>query len=373
MAISDCFVSVIAPLRNDSTIVADFVAEVMDVLRDNYGNYELVLVDDGSEDDTVVEVTSLLQRYECIRLIRLSRKFGTEIAITSGIESVIGDFVVVMLPDSDPPRLIPEIVRQAREGQGIVFGVRKGRSRESLLMRIASDSFYWCAIKLFHLRIPKDSTKFLVLSRQAVNAIIQIKDRYRYVRLLSSYVGYANQTFAYEPMSRYARPRRRGFFEAVGLAVGVIVTNSVHPLRFVSWLGFIAGTLNVLYGGYVAAVYLFSNHVAEGWTTLSLQASVMFFFVFLILTVLSEYVGHILEESRERPLYHVLEEKNSSVLLADQERRNVVKDSLQAEYKAGQDLRPRRVNSSGSAALLRARGVPDGNYADAEDRSTRGS
>ena len=360
MAISDCFVSVVAPLRNDSTIVADFAAEVIEVLRDNYSNYELVLVDDGSEDDTVTKVTSLLGSYECIRLIRLSRKFGTEIAITSGIESVIGDFVVVMLPDSDPPRLMPEMVRQAREGQGIVFGVREDRSGESLLMRTATDFFYWCAAKLFKLRIPKNSTKFLVLSRQAVNAVIRIKDRYRYIRLLSTYVGYTNQTFVYAPISRYERPRTKGFFEAVNLAIGVIVSNSIHPLRFVSWLGLIAGTLNVLYGGYVAAVYLFSNHVAEGWTTISLQAAGMFFFVFLILTVLSEYVGHILEESRERPLYHVLEERNSSVLLADQERRNVVKDSLPAEYKAGRDLRPQRENSDASGALSGARGMPDG-------------
>src|ERR1700736_3344811 len=193
MATSDCFVSVVAPLRNDSAIVADFVAEVMEVLRDNYSNYELVLVDDGSEDDTVIKVTSLLGRYECIRLIRLSRRFGTEIAIASGVDSVIGDFVVVMLPDSDPPRLMPEMVRQARNGQGIVFGVRKGRAGEPLLMRIATDLFYWSAGKLFHLRIPKNSTKFLVLSRQAVNAVIQIKDKYRYIRLLGSYVGYTNQ------------------------------------------------------------------------------------------------------------------------------------------------------------------------------------
>jgi polyisoprenyl-phosphate glycosyltransferase len=331
MAVSDCFVSVVAPLRNDSTIVADFVAEVMDVLRANYTNYELVLVDDGSDDDTVAEVTSLLGRYECIRLIRLSRKFGTEIAIASGIDSVIGDFVVVMLPDTDPPRLMPDMVRQARNGQGIVFGVRKSRAGEPFLMRVATDVFYWAASKLFQLRIPKDSTKFLVLSRQAVNAVTQIKDRYRYIRVLSAYVGYSNQTFVYEPINRYGRPRTKGFLEAVNLAVGIIVTNSTHPLRFVSWLGFIAGALNVLYGAYVIAVYLFRSHVAEGWTTVSLQASCMFFFVFLILTVLSEYVGHILEESRERPLYYVLEERNSSVLLADQERRNVVNASLQPE------------------------------------------
>src|SRR5438105_2405397 len=97
--------------------------------------------------------------------------------------------------------------------------------------------------------------------------------------------------------------------------MGIIVTNSTHPLRFVSWLGLFGGTLNVLYVGYVAAIYLFKKDVAAGWTTLSLQTAGMFFFVFLILVILSEYIGRILEESKERPLYYVLEERNSSVLL----------------------------------------------------------
>ena len=101
MATSECFVSVITPLHNDSKIVESFVAEVIPILRDNYTNYELVLVNDGSEDDIVARVNLLLKEYECIRFISLSKHFGTEIAISSGLDSVIGDFVVVMLPESE--------------------------------------------------------------------------------------------------------------------------------------------------------------------------------------------------------------------------------------------------------------------------------
>ncbi len=324
---SDCFVSVVVPIYNDSPIIEHFVAEAMQILHGNYENYELVLVDDGSDDDTVTKIAALLVRYDCIRLIRLSRRFGLEVAITSGLEAVIGDFTVVMLPDSDPPQLIPEIIERARGGHGVVFGVRKDRAGEPVVMRLGVGLFYWVGRTFFKLTIPGNATHFRALSRQAVNAVTQIKEKYRYFRLMSTDIGYIGESFVYEPLKRYGRRRAGGLAEALERAIGIIVSNSTHPLRWVSWLGLVAGGMNALYVGYVVLTYLFKNEVAEGWTTLSLQIACMFFLVFAILAVLSEYVGRTFDESRDRPLYHVLEERHSAVMIADQQRRNVVKDS----------------------------------------------
>ena len=329
MAISDCFVSVLAPLSNDAAIVGGFIAEVITVLRDNYTNYELVLVDDGSEDDTVAKVTALLKQYECIRLIRLSRNFGEEIAISAGLETVIGDFVVVMLPASDPTEVIAEMVQLARNKPGVVFGVRQNNNNDPLLFRIGRKWFYWYCEKILNLSLAKDSTQFRVLSRQAVNGITQVKDKYRYLRVLSAYVGYASQSYCYEPVKRKNKTKIGGFFTKVNRGMDVIVGNSYHPLRFVSWVGFGASALNLAYICYIVAVFFLRDKVAEGWTTSSLQNAGMFFFIFLILTVLCEYVGRILEEAKDRPLYYILDERSSSVMLADQDRRNVVKDSAQ--------------------------------------------
>lgn len=331
MPAADCFVSVIAPFRNDAGIVDSFVTEVMAVLKDSYENYELVLVDDGSVDDTAARVAGHLTKLDCIRLIRLSRTFGVEIAIAAGLDAVIGDLAVVMMPESDPPRLIPEMVRQARSGPGIVFGVREDRKSQPLLVRMASHVFYWYCQKWFKLDLPENSTYFRVLSRQVVNAVTRIKSKYPYLRLLGMYVGYGSQPFPYQPISRSGRSRRRRFLEAVSLANDIIVNNSAHPLRIVSWLGLLAGTLNVLYVGYVFLIYFLKAKVAEGWTTLSLQAAGMFFFLFLILTVLSEYVGRLSLTSRDQPLYYVLEEKTSAVLIADEQRRNVVERSVASD------------------------------------------
>jgi dolichol-phosphate mannosyltransferase len=329
MVASDCFVSVVAPLGNDAEIVEEFVTETLAVLGAHYANYELTLVDDGSQDDTVERVKRLLPRERCIRLIRLSRRFGEEIAISAGLDSVIGDFVVVMLPDTDPPALIPRIVEQSRRGSGVVFGIRASRRGEPAILRAGAAFFYWFADRILGLGLPRNSTHFRVLSRQAVNAVIQIKDRFRYLRTLSAYVGYDNQSFVYETISRRARPQRKSLWEAANLGISIIVSNTAQPLRLVSWLGLLISALDLLYIGYIVLVYLFKPHVAEGWTTESLQSAIMFFFVFVMLTAICEYLGRLLGESRDRPLYFVMAEHNSSVLMADAERRNVVGESVE--------------------------------------------
>ncbi|MCL1473021.1 glycosyltransferase family 2 protein [Argonema antarcticum] len=327
MAIYDFFVSVVAPLSNDSKIVRHFVAEVMQVLRENYANYELVLVNDGSEDDTSEQVAALLKEYECIRLVNLSRSFGTDVAISSGLDSVIGDFVVVMLPESDPPELIPELILQARNGYDILIGIRKNRSGEPWWMRWGANLFYWSCKRIFKIPLIKNATQFRVLSRAVVNAIIQVNDKYRYLRLLSFYVGYRSRTFTYEIFKRYRKPKVKGFLENVDIALQVIVVNSVRPLRFASYLGLIASIFNILYIGYIGVVYLFKAHVAEGWVTISFQNALMFFCISMVLTILSEYVGFIFDRLKGWPAYYIAEEKQSSVLIADRDRRNIVKSS----------------------------------------------
>jgi polyisoprenyl-phosphate glycosyltransferase len=327
MATQELLVSVIAPLTNDGDVVGPFIDETVAILEAHYSNYEVVLVDDGSTDNTVDVVEAKLKQHKCLRLIRLSRSFGQEIAISAGLDTVIGDFTVIMLPESDPPALIPEVVARCRKGSGVVYGVRRDRSHEPFWHRMGAALFYHYVNSTLKLRLPENSTQFRCLSRQAVNAITQIKDRMRYLRLQSAYVGYDTDSFPYEPKHRRGKPDTRGLGEAFGLATGIVVANSTHPLRFVTFLGFAVSILNLMYAGYVLLVFLLKEKTAEGWTTQSLQISAMFFFLFLIVTVLAEYVGRILNETKERPLYYVLEERNSSVLIADETRKNVVRDS----------------------------------------------
>jgi len=285
----------------------------------------LVMVDDGSVDESISHIESALRRHECIRLIRLSRQFGIETAISAGLDSAIGDFVVVILPNDDPPQAIPEMVLKCQYGPGVVTGVRIDRSHDPFWARLGARIFYAYLRRFLKIHIPENSTSFRVLSRQAVNAISQIRDQYRYIRMISNFIGYAQIEFPYHQINRSGKKRSRGFWQSVNMAMDIIIVNSTHPLRMVTTLGLLAGILNLLYISYIVLIYLFKDEVAEGWTTTNFQSAAMFFFIFIILTVLSEYVGRIMNETRRRPLYYVLDEKNSSVMLSDENRKNIIR------------------------------------------------
>jgi dolichol-phosphate mannosyltransferase len=320
---------VVAPLYNDGDIVQSFIEDVLTVLKREYDNYEVVLVDDGSSDDTVQKVSQLLARHKCIRLIRLSRRFGQETAISAGLDSVIGDFTVIMLPDSDPPDLIPGMVEKSRRNVGVVCGICQHRGYEPLYLRLGARLFYWYFNHVLKIDLPRNSRDFRVYSREVVNAITGIKDRLRYHRVFSGFVGYGMESFEYDQTQRRRKPRVKSFSQAVRVAIEMIIANSTHPLRMVSLMGLGLAILSFIHMGYVALVYLLDEKVVAGWATRSLHSSLMFMFVFLILAALCEYVGRLIEEVKDRPPYFVMEERNSSVLLADEERKNVVTETVQ--------------------------------------------
>jgi len=327
MATSDCFASVIAPLDNDADIVEAFVRDVLAVLKQTYENYELVLVDDGSTDATAQVVTALLAEERCIRLIRLSRRFGRDIAISAGLDTVIGDFVVVLLPESDPPELIPQFIERCRRGAGIVYGIRARRPAEPLYLSLGTRAFYWYFNRIVGVDLPRNSTDYRAYSRQSVNAITRIHDRLRYLRTFGAYVGFGGVPFVYVPRPRRARVRGRTPGEAVNLAINMTVANSTQPLRIVSLLGLALSALSGLHVVYVLLARWLDPTVVEGWTTQQVYISAMFMVLFLVLATLCEYMGRLLGEVMDRPLYFVLEERNSGVLLVDEHRKNVVTDS----------------------------------------------
>lgn len=322
----DCFVSVIAPLKNDEEIVARFVDAITSVLEDNYSHHELLLVDDGSTDDTALRVNEVLDSYQHVRLIRLTRSFGNEIAISAGLDTVIGDFVVVLLPRTDPPELVPALVESCRGGVDIVYGVRRTRSGEPLWSRLGAAAFYTLTNRVLRLGVKRDATHLRVMSRRAVNTLVQMRDRARFLRTLSAYAGFATESVAYDPVVSHAHGHRRPFWDSVRLALNVIVANSSQPLRFMSLFGVAAAALNALYMAYIVVIFLFKEDRVQGWVTQSMQSAVMNLFMFLILALMAEYIGRVLEEVRGRPLYFVAEERQSSVAVPSGER-NVVSAS----------------------------------------------
>lgn len=322
-------VSVVAPLRNNAGIITEFLAETHAVLRRHFRHYEIVLVDDASTDGTVAAAASVFDRYDHVRVVTLSRAFGAEVAITAGLDLAIGDVVVVMSPDSDPPELIPTMVRRCAAGSGVVFGVRSHRAGESLPVRIGAALFYWLCRRVFGLALPSNATHFRALSRQAVHAIGQIKDRRRSLWVSSAYIGYGVDSLTYHPQSRSGARNATRFFQGIGLAFQVISGNTTAPLRLAGRAALVGGVISFLALGYIAGTWLFTRHVAEGWTTLSSLAASMFATVLAVLGIVCEYLARLLDESWNRPLYYIRDERTSPLLLDAVPHRNVLVDPPQ--------------------------------------------
>ena len=326
MASSDCFVSVVAPLHNDADIVREFIREVVAVLKESYENYEVVLVDDGSTDATARIVTEVLGEERCIRLILLSRRFGGDIAISAGLDTVIGDFVVVLIPEKDPPALIPQFVEKCRSGAGIAYGIRARRPVEPFYLTLGTRAFYWYFNRIVGVDLPANSTDYRAYSRQTVNAITRIHDRLRYLRTFGAYVGFGGEPVVYEPRPRRRRPRSRTLGEAMALAINMTVANSTQPLRVASLAAFAVSLLGGLNAARVVLAPLFAGRGVPQEGAHVAWASVLLAALFFILATLCEYMGRLLGEIQDRPLYYVREERTSSVLLVDPQRKNVVSD-----------------------------------------------
>jgi glycosyltransferase involved in cell wall biosynthesis len=322
-AASDVFVSVVAPLCNDAPIVDAFVRECYELLAEHYTNFEIILVDDGSLDETPRLLSVLISEVPCLRILSLSRGFGRETAILAGLESSIGDYAVVIVPEKDPLNLVPELVQRCRDGADVLVGIDNRRKDDGSIRRLLSHVFHWYCRRFMRMQL-EGNADYRVLSRTAINALLQIKGRVRQLRYLTPLIGFKTERFEYTPISRSGRLMRSPLGDDIRSALGLIFASSIHPLRFASLLGLAASGINLLYLIYVVAIYLFKPHVAEGWTTLSLQQGGMFFLIFVILTLLSEYVSVVLKESHVRPTYFVARESQSNIVLRDPNRRNVV-------------------------------------------------
>jgi dolichol-phosphate mannosyltransferase len=313
----DAFLSIVAPLEGDSSAAVEaFVDETVAVLRGMVTHYEIILIDDGVPEPTLARIRAILERYDFVRFLRLSRHFGEETAISAGLDVAIGDWVIVMLPNTDPPALIPEFFARAQSDADIVYGVRLHRKAEPVWYRAGARLFYWYINSVVGAGIPKDSTQFRCMSRQVVNAISQIRGPDQYLRLLTSYIGFRKQPFPYSPINRTGTVTVRPKREALNLARALIMDHTTHPLRVVVWAGVTLALLN-----FVVVVL----HAGEAGPA-TVHGAFGFLVTAMMLAVVGEYIGGLSRRLRDRPAYYVREEQTSSVLLRE-ERKNVVDSS----------------------------------------------
>lgn len=321
---ADILVSAVAVVRDHAPILPAFVDDLSRVLDREYANFEIILIDNGSADGTEAVVRDLLGHVPCLRYLQLTRPADDETALMAGLDAAIGDYVITLHPDFDPPAELVPMVETCRAGHDLVLGVERQPAKFGVIYGTLRRGFLALSRRLVRLDLVTGSTGYRTISRHGVNALTRVRLRRRYFAVVIADVGLKTATHSYDRISRSGTQPARNLFRAIRMGLSVLVHNSITPLRVASVLGLAGSFLSLLYSLYVIAVYLFKADVMPGWTTLSLAMSGLFAIAFLMLALMGEYLGRLLEESANRPLYHVRDELSSAVMLTDLARRNVL-------------------------------------------------
>ncbi|MBX7103786.1 MAG: glycosyltransferase [Gemmataceae bacterium] len=324
MSRAEVLVSAVAVVRDQAALLPEFLGELSKLLAAQFTHSEIVLIDNGSTDATESAVRETLRRIPGIRYLRLTRPTDEETALVAGLDAAIGDYVVCLNPDFDPPSVIPGMIDVCRSGADLVVGVDRGSTPPGGAYRFLRQRFLGLVRRFLDVDLPTGTTGCRALSRHAVNALVQVRQRRRYFLLVAADVGLVAKQYPYERISRSGAKPHTSLLRGLRIGLSLLVHNSLVPLRLISVLGLAGSFLSFLYTLYVIGIYLFKKDVLPGWTTLSLQVNGLFTLAFLMLALLGEYMGRLVEETTVRPLYHTRPEVSSAVDLSDPERRNVL-------------------------------------------------
>jgi glycosyltransferase involved in cell wall biosynthesis len=320
--LADIFVSVVYVGDEWSGQLNKKVKSLSTILRNHYSNFEVVLVDNGIRPEEMDKLRDMLTKVACVRIIRLAKQYDTDTAIFAGVEAAIGDFVCIAY-GQDPLSLVPTFIKKAQHEADIVFGVARNMRRRRTIEEIGAKVFYWYSRKYLAINIPNGSTYFICMNRSAANALTRSGRFMRHIRHMAKQVGFKSINYEYDLPKEDRLYTQVKTSTLASRAIDLISNYSSHPLRILTYFGIGASILNIAYAVYVVIINFSHTHIAEGWTTLSLQSSLMFFILFIIIAVLAEYVGKILNETQQEPPYHIMQELSSTISVADETRRNV--------------------------------------------------
>jgi glycosyltransferase involved in cell wall biosynthesis len=301
--------SVVVPLFNESANVGPLlerIGGVVERLRADF-DYEIVLVNDGSSDDTAAAARREMAQRPHVVLVNLSRNFGHQLAATAGLELAVGDAVVLMDGDlQDPPELIEAFLRKWREGYDVVYAVRRTRSGESPFKLLTARVFYRIIKRLTKIAIPIDAGDFRLMSRRVVDALRRSPERNRFLRGMVSWVGFNQTAVEYDRDVRYSGGTKYPLTKMIRFAMDGITSFSDIPLRFASYLGFIVSAIAFVYALIVIGFKLFSLNppaYTPGWASTIVAVLFLGGVQLMSLGILGEYLGRVYDEVKGRPLY----------------------------------------------------------------------
>ena len=302
--------TVIVPAYNEAAVLESFHQRLAQVLDQLPLRASVLYVDDGSSDRSWELMEAFAQRDPRVGALKLSRNFGKEAAMTAGLDEADADAVVVIDADlQDPPELIPALVEQWRAGYDVVYATRSARSGESGFKRFTSAAFYRAMERLSDTPVPRDTGDFRLLSRRAVEALRQLRERQRFMKGLFAWIGYRQTAVRYERDPRQAGQTKWNYWRLGQLAIEGITSFSTAPLRLATWIGLSASLLAFAYGIWVLAKAMLYGDPVRGYPTLMLVILFLGGVQLLALGVIGEYLGRSYAESKQRPLYFIEERR----------------------------------------------------------------
>ena len=308
-------ISIVIPLLNEELVLRTLYGRLTGMIADACLRCEVVLVDDGSSDGTPAIARQLCERDSRFKLIRLSRNFGHQMAITAGIDKASGDAVVIIDADlQDPPEVIPQMVEKWLEGYQVVYGVRAHREGDTFFKRSTAAIFYRLLKRATNVEIPVDTGDFRLIDRRVVEQLRSMRERFRFVRGMVSWVGFRQCQITYVRAQRAAGITKYPITKMLSFALDGMLSFSHVPLKLSSTMGFLVSALSfslILYG--VVIRLFFPARAIAGWASVFVAVLFLGGVQLICIGILGEYLGRMHDELKRRPLYICDEEVNFNV------------------------------------------------------------
>ena len=310
---------VVVPFLNEAENLPVLYERLCAALAKQPEAFEVLFVDDGSSDDSAAWVAGRAAQDARVKLLRLSRNFGHQLAITAGMDHADGDAVVIMDADlQDPPEVVPELLQRWREGHEIVYAVRTSRSGEPWLKRFLAATFYKTFRRMANVDVPLDAGDFRLVDRKVIEALKQVRELHRFVRGLTCWVGFSQTAVHYERAPRHAGVTKYPVWKSMRLAWDAITSFSSTPLRWMTLIGLLVSLAGMLQGVRVVVDrLLYPGSMERGWASLAAITLFLGGVQLISLGLIGQYVGRIFEESKKRPLYFVKEKVGLPELTGD--------------------------------------------------------
>ena len=299
-------ISCVIPAFNEARNLGMVVPRILTTLASLSARIELIVVDDGSRDDTTQVMQSLRAAHPNLVYLKLSRNFGKEPALTAGIDAARGDVVFLMDADGQHPvELLPEMLEKWHAGSDVVYAVRKTRDDQSGLQVSLTGLFYTLVNYGNRVKIPANAGDFRLMDRKVVDALKRLPERNRFMKGLYAWVGFQSTAIDYQPLPRADGLSNFGLRGSLSLALTGMLAFSIAPLRALTLIGLVMSALAMGYGSWVVVEYFVTGIAVPGYATI--VVGMMFFSGIQLLSigVLAEYVGRIYEEVKQRPAYLV--------------------------------------------------------------------